>query len=144
MASGIAGDRTRQSERLRVEGEARLRPNDWSSLVVGMIDLSEGGFRARCEARVPVGSAVSLDIPGLGAVEALVEWQRGQQLGARFFQPIDLAGCGWTLRERHHALAELLVERAQAQRAGRPRAESELRRQILAGLPMQKVHPAGA
>ena len=144
MASGIAGDRTRQSERLRVDGEARLRPNDWSSIEVGMMDLSESGFRARCEARVQAGSAVSLEIPGIGAVEALVEWQRGQQLGARFFQPIDLKLCAWTLRERHHALAELLVERAQAKRAGRRLAESQLRRQILGALPMQKVNPAGS
>ena len=109
-----------------------------------MMDLSESGFRARCEARVQAGSAVSLDIPGVGVVEALVEWQRGQQLGARFFQPIDLSRCAWTLRERHHALAELLVERAQAKRAGRRRAEGQLRRQILDALPMQKVTSTGA
>jgi hypothetical protein len=123
---------------LRVDAEARLRPNDWSSVEIAMRDLSPQGFRARCEARVQPGSAVTIDIPGLGSVEAQVEWQRGQDFGARFFAPIDLSRCGWSLKERHNALAELLVERAQAQRAGRDRAERQIRRQILSALPMRK------
>ena len=138
MSSGIAGDRAREAERLRVDAEARLRPNDWSSVEVSMLDLSTNGFRASCDARLLPGSAVSIDIPGVGAVDAQVEWQRGRTFGARFFVPIDLAACAWTLRERRHALAELLVERAQAKQAGRDRAERQLRRQILTALPMQK------
>ncbi|TFI59024.1 hypothetical protein E2493_07180 [Sphingomonas parva] len=138
MASGIAGDRTREAERLRVNAEARLRPNDWSSVEMTMLDLSTNGFRASCEARVQPGSAVSLDIPGLGSVDAQVEWQRGRNFGARFFVPIDLSLCSWTLHERSHALAELLVERAQAKQAGRDHAEQQLRRRILNALPMQK------
>jgi hypothetical protein len=134
----IAGDRARQSERMRVDAPARLKPNDWSSVEIGMLDLSANGFRARCEARVQPGGAVSLEIPGLGAVEAQVEWQRGPHFGARFFVPIDLAACTWTLSERQHALAELLVERAQAKQAGRRMAEGQLRKQILAALPIQK------
>ena len=138
MASGIAGDRTREAKRLRVDAAARLRPNDWSSIEVTMLDLSTNGFRASCDARVQPGSGVSLDIPGLGAVEAQIEWQRGRNFGARFFVPIDLSRCTWTLDERSHALAELLLERAQAKQAGRDRAERQLRRQILTALPMQK------
>ena len=138
MAARIAGDKARQSERMRVDAAARLKPNDWSSVEIGMLDLSENGFRARCEARVQPGGAVSLEIPGLGPVEAQVEWQRGQQFGARFFAPIDLSTCSWTLRERHHILAELLVERAQARQAGRRMAEGQLRQKILEGLPIHK------
>jgi hypothetical protein len=138
MASGLAGDRIRQAERLRINASARLRPNEWSSLEVTMIDLSASGFRARCEARVPPGSGVSLEVPGLGSVDAQVEWQRDQQLGARFFVPIDLSRCAWTASERRNALAELLVERAQAKRAGRSIAEGDLRRRILDALPMHK------
>jgi len=138
MAPAIAGDRVRQAERLRLDAATRLRPNDWSSIEITMLDLSPSGFRARCEARLPVGSAVSLDVAGVGAVEAQVEWQRGQQFGARFFVPIDLASCAWTLDDRHHVLAELLVERAQAQQAGRSRAERQLRGEILRALPIQK------
>ena len=128
----------RKAERLPLDAEARLRPNDWSSLQIRMLDLSASGFRAQCEARVQPGGSVSLDIPGIGAVEAQVEWQRGDQFGARFFAPIELTRCQWTFRQRHHALARLLIERAAAKRAGRRGAEGQLRREILSALPMRK------
>src|ERR1044072_9085713 len=89
----------RKAERLPLDAEARLRPNDWSSLQIRMLDLSASGFRAQCEARVKPGGSVSLDIPGIGAVEAQVEWQRGDQFGARFYAPIELQRCQWTLRQ---------------------------------------------
>jgi hypothetical protein len=131
-------DSGRRSERLPLDAEARLRPNSWSSLQIRMLDLSESGFRAECEARVRPGGSVSLDVPGIGSVEAQVEWQRGDQFGARFFAPIELRSCQWTFRERHNALARLLVERAAAQRSGRRGAEVQLRRDILSALPMRK------
>ena len=131
-------DSGRKAERLRLDAETRLRPNSWSSLQVRMLDLSASGFRAQCEARLQPGGSVSLDVPGIGAVEAQVEWQRGDQFGARFFAPIEIKSCRWTFRERHQALARLLVERAAAKRAGRRGAEGQLRREILAALPMRK------
>ncbi len=131
-------DSGRRSERLPVSAETRLRPNSWSSLQIKMLDLSESGFRAECEARVKPGGSVSLDVPGIGSVDAQVEWQRGDQFGARFFAPIELKSCQWTFPERHHTLARLLVERAAAKRAGRRGAEGQLRREILSALPMRK------
>jgi hypothetical protein len=128
----------RRGERMTLDEATRLRPNDWSSLEVRMIDLSSGGFRARCEARLQRGSCVSLDIPGVGAVDAQVEWQRGDMFGARFFQPIELASSTWTPSERVSVLAQLLIERAAARRAGRGEAESGLRQRILATLPISK------
>lgn len=131
-------DSGRRSERLPVDAETRLRPNSWSSLQVRMLDLSASGFRAECEAKVRPGGSVSLDVPGIGAVDAQVEWQRGDQFGARFFAPIELDSCQWTFKDRHHALARLLVERAAARRAGRGGAEVQIRRKILSALPMRK------
>ena len=133
------GETGRQSERRAVSGAARLRPNSWSSLEVAMLDLSEHGFRAHTEARMKVGGTVSLDIPGVGCVEAQVEWQRGAEFGARFYREVDLEACGWTAEERPHALAQLLVSRAGAKAAGRDAAEAELRRRILASLPMREA-----
>ena len=78
-------------------------------------------------------------MPGIGAVEAQVEWQRGDQFGARFFAPIELETLPVDLPpSAHHALARLLVERAAAKRAGRRGAERQLRREILSALPMRK------
>lgn len=133
---GMVG--ARQSPRHPLDAETRLRPNSWSSLQIRMLDLSTSGFRAECEARVRPGGSVSLDVPGIGAVDAQVEWQRGDQFGARFFAPIELASCAWTFCERRPPLARLLVERAGAKRAGRRGAEGQLRREILSALPMRK------
>ena len=113
---GLAG--ARQSQRLPLEAETRLRPNSWSSLQIRMLDLSTSGFRAECEARVQPGSRVSLDIPGIGAIDAQIAWQRGDRIGARFFTSIELARCQWALRERQPTLARLLVERAGRSRPG--------------------------
>jgi hypothetical protein len=139
MAARTApADQGRGTERRQVSAETRLRPNSWSSVAATMVDLSERGFRATCEARLQPGAGVSLDIPGIGSVDAQVEWQRNGEFGARFFQPLDLGRCRWTLDERHNALASLLVARAAAKQAGRKGAEEQLRRQILAGLPIHK------
>ena len=133
----------RRAERHKVDEAARLRPNDWSSLEIRIVDLSAFGFRGECEARLRPGGSVTLTVPGLGDVEAQVEWQRGGQFGARFFQPIALASCGWTVGGRRNALARLLVERAAAKRAGRDDAEQSLRHEILSSLVIRKGAAAG-
>jgi len=132
MGSELDGDRARKAERLSIDAPARLRPNDWSNVEVTMLDLSELGFRARCEARLQPGGSVSLDVPGVGPVEAQVEWCKAHQFGARFYVPIDLGCCRWTLSERREALAELLVERSRARRSGRRTAEAPPRQKLLA------------
>lgn len=133
----------RRAERRALDHAARLKPNSWSSLEVHMVDLSELGFRARCEARLQRGGCVSLELPGIGAVEAQVEWQRRDEFGARFLIPVNLGACEWTLDERRHGLAQLLVQRAAAVRAGRDGADTQLRRQILQALPMHRGRAAG-
>jgi hypothetical protein len=132
------GGQERRAERMPLDEAARLRPNDWSSMEIRMIDLSAAGFRAQCDALLKAGGSVSLEVPGIGPVEAQVEWRRGDMSGARFFQPIDLSRCGWSPSERGSALAQLLIDRAKANSAGNPDVERRLRQQILAALPMRK------
>jgi len=124
----------RQAERMALDEPTRLRPNDWSSLEVRIVDLSRSGFRARCDAKLPIGGCVSLDMPGIGPVEAQVEWQRDDLLGAKFLHPVSLESCAWM--PRRPVLAELLVQRANASQAGRLSAERRIRAKIIGGLPM--------
>lgn len=133
---------SRRSERLAIDAEARLRPNSWSSIGVRVLDISACGFRAQAEARLAVGSGVSLDVPGVGTVDAQVEWQRGGSFGARFYRQIDLDRCEWRSAERPSPLARLLVERAAAKAAVREAAEEEIRRQILGAFPVRKIGAA--
>lgn len=133
----------RKARRIAVEKPARLHPNQWSSLEVRLLDLSETGFRVECDAKVIVGLPVRLEIDGVGEVEALVSWKRGGEFGARFLKPVDLQS--WGIAEAEETvLAQLLVKRAAATQAGRLLEERELRRQILAGLPMIRLDAAGA
>jgi hypothetical protein len=127
----------RRAQRVSLDEAARLRPNDWSSLEVRMIDISETGFRASCDARLQRGGLVTLEVQGIGSVEAQVEWQRDDTFGARFIGPIDIESCSWTPTERESVLAQLLIDRAAARRAGRLNAERGLRQRILTTLPMK-------
>lgn len=129
----------RRSERMAVDETARLRPNSWSSLEVRLVDLSATGFRAQCEATVLAGSAVWVDLPGIGEVEAQVSWRRLGELGARFVTPIDLAQCRLDPVSRERVLARLLVQRADARSTGRFAQEQKIREQILSTLPMRKL-----
>lgn len=129
----------RQEERTPFDEAARLHPNSWSSLEVRVLNLSANGFKAECEARVTVGSCVTLEVPGIGACHAGVVWRRGDAFGANFVHPIDVANCAWAPVSDAATLARMLVERALARRAGQFSVELELRRKILASLPMQRV-----
>ena len=140
MASKPRGhEQGRRADRVAVDAETRLRPNSWSSVEVRVLDLSSFGFRAQCEARLRPGGCVTLDVPGIGDVEAQVEWQRGDEFGARFLHPIPLESCRWQQADRESHLARLLVERANAKSVGRDAAELAIRRQILAALPIRKA-----
>ena len=132
------GDTVRRAERKSLDEAARLRPNSWSSVEIRMADISELGFRAGCEARLQAGALVSLEVPGIGPVEAQVEWQRGDEFGARFLAPLPIDRCTWAVEAENGPLASLLFQRAGAHQVGRHGADAELRRRILAALPVRK------
>ncbi len=45
-------------------------------------NVSDGGFMAECEERLPIGAQIELEIPGRGAVRAEVRWVLGWRFGA--------------------------------------------------------------
>lgn len=130
----------RREERLPLDEPARLHPNEWSSLEVRVLDLSKNGFRAECEARVTVGSCVTLELPGIGSELAYVTWRRGNRFGAKFRKPVSIDSCGWSRLTSEAVLARMLVERAAARSVGQYGAEFELRRKIIDSLPMVRVN----
>ena len=128
----------RKGERKAVDEPARLHPNAWSSLEVRLIDFSETGFRAECEARVKKFDEVTLEVPGIGSVQAYVAWTRGQEFGAKFVQPIALDRAELAPAGEQQMLARLLVQRAAAQRSRLWEHEERLRKEIARTLPLQK------
>lgn len=85
----------RRDVRTRVLGTTQLRHQSWYSVEVRICDVSTGGFMAECPESVRIGSYVSLDIPGVGPVNAQVRWQIGGRMGGMFLDPISLSRCEW-------------------------------------------------
>jgi hypothetical protein len=94
LGASAAADR-RRHPRYPLFERARLRPNDWSTVQVGLRDISSGGFRAECDANLKIGGYVILEVTGIGEVEAKVMWRRNAEIGAEFARPIGLQYCGW-------------------------------------------------
>jgi hypothetical protein len=86
----------RSSGRTPVAGRTQLRAQSWYSIEVRICDVSKTGFRAECPEAVRIGSYVSLDVPGIGPVNAQVRWQLGREMGGMFVDPISLHRCEWT------------------------------------------------
>lgn len=89
----------RRARRVVVGEATRLRRNDSAVVEVTVRDLSTSGFMAECLRPVLIGSYVSLDLPGIGPVNAQVRWQVGGRLGGRFLDPISLGRCAWITGE---------------------------------------------
>lgn len=84
----------RRSERVAIDESTELRHRFAVDVMVR--DVSTRGFMAECDQWVQIGSTVSLDVAGLGSVEAQVRWQIGNRMGGMFLDPISLERCEWT------------------------------------------------
>jgi hypothetical protein len=85
----------RRSARHKVASEATLSQKPEYNVEVKVRDLSQCGFMAECSEPVLIGSFVSLQVPGIGTVEAQVRWQVGRRMGGMFLDPISLDSCEW-------------------------------------------------
>jgi hypothetical protein len=90
------GFKPRRSERKGVDGQADLSAQNKCQFEVRVRNLSASGFMAECDEAVQIGSYVTLEVPGVGPVNAQVRWQIGIQMGGMFIDPISLAQCEWT------------------------------------------------
>ena len=105
IGASAAADR-RRHPRYALYEQARLRPNDWSTVQVGLRDISSHGFRAECDANLKIGGYVVLEVGGIGQVEAKVMWRRNDEIGAQFSRPIALHFCSWISERRSAAHSE--------------------------------------
>jgi hypothetical protein len=89
----------RKARRFALNEGARIQPNDWSTVHGEVVDLSSGGFRARCEVSLKTHSYVTLEVPGFGVVSARTVWAKGGEFGAKFIHAVDPRLCAWTTSE---------------------------------------------
>jgi len=97
------GFKARRTARLALDEQASLSPQKLYNVEIKVRDLSTAGFMAECAQPVRIGSYVSLDIPGIGPVQAQVRWQIGLRMGGMFLDPISLARCEWTAEKAEAA-----------------------------------------
>ena len=90
------GFQPRRAGRVAIEETAKLSPHELYNVEVKVQNVSSAGFMAECAEPIRIGSYVSLDIPGIGPVEAQVRWQIGRKMGGMFLDPISLSRCEWT------------------------------------------------
>jgi hypothetical protein len=92
----VPGFQPRRAERVDLAGQAACLNPDNYRVEIKVENVSSAGFMAVCASPVLIGSYVSLDIPGIGPVQAQVRWQIGPRMGGMFLDPISLASCEWT------------------------------------------------
>ncbi len=92
----LHGYKARRADRVAVDQPATLRPHNWYNIEVQLRDVSSSGFMVECNQPVLIGSYLSLDLPGIGPVNAQVRWQVGSRMGGMFLDPISLSQCEWT------------------------------------------------
>lgn len=92
---GGAAFQPRRSQRVTLQEVTSLRSTDRREMEVRVCDISTSGFMAECLSPVLIGSFVSLDLPGIGPVNAQVRWQVGGRMGGRFLDPVSLHRCEW-------------------------------------------------
>lgn len=98
------GFRSRRGARTPVRaGAINLTPDNLYAVEIKVRDVSPAGFMAECAEPVMIGSYVSLDVPGIGPVQAQVRWQIGARMGGMFLDPISLARCEWTAEKARAA-----------------------------------------
>lgn len=56
-----------------------------------IVNMSAGGFMARCEAELAAGESVSIRLPVVGDISAEIRWSLGGRVGCQFDRMIDLA-----------------------------------------------------
>jgi hypothetical protein len=92
----VDGYKSRRVVRMPVDQPATLCPHNWYKIEVQLRDVSACGFMVECDEPVLIGSYLSLDLPGIGPVQAQVRWQIGRRMGGMFLDPISLSGCKWS------------------------------------------------
>lgn len=85
------GGDERRSMRREIRLDAQLRDGLGPRFAIRLLDLSCTGFRAELLSRVNPGDRVRVSMPGMQSLEAVIAWQRGHLVGARFGQPLHPA-----------------------------------------------------
>ncbi|MFL6830089.1 MAG: PilZ domain-containing protein [Sphingomicrobium sp.] len=63
---------------------------DWGTVEAQILDVSGRGFRLRCRKELEPGTEVTLEVPKLAPVRAIIRWTSGKDAGGVFAEPVAL------------------------------------------------------
>ncbi len=81
----------RQSARIDVEIDARVRELGSEGADARILNLSDTGFMAETGEDFEVGARIWLLLPGRERAAAVVRWTAGDRLGAEFAEPVEVS-----------------------------------------------------
>ena len=80
----------RRPDRLHISLPATIACENDSPVSIHLRNISTFGFMGECGGEMPVGSAVTVQLPGVGVTRGLVRWTIGTKVGGSFNSKIDL------------------------------------------------------
>ena len=89
MASFANRIEARRAERRRADAPSTLRASASGPVDSFVHDISQTGAKISCDAELLIGDFVSIGLTGVGAVNAIVVWRRGQDYGLDFVMPLS-------------------------------------------------------
>ena len=69
--------------RWECDAEITVADDCGRELMARLANISEGGFMAECEEKLPLGAIVEVALPDRGVVRAEVRWALGWRFGAK-------------------------------------------------------------
>jgi hypothetical protein len=91
MAASPNSSDARRASRRRTDAPSTLRAKATGPIDTIVHDVSATGARIQCEAELAIGDAVSIGLTGVGAVRAIVVWNREDFYGLDFMTPLAAA-----------------------------------------------------
>ena len=80
----------RRPDRLHISLPAAIACENDSPVAIHLRNISSLGFMGECASDLPIGSAVAVELPGVGVARGLVRWTIGAKVGGSFNSKIDL------------------------------------------------------
>lgn len=80
----------RRPDRLHISLPATIACENDSPVPIHLRNISTLGFMGECGGDMPVGSAVAIELPGIGIARGMVRWTIGPKVGGSFNGKIDL------------------------------------------------------
>jgi hypothetical protein len=100
IAGSPLGHDERSELREAVLYRTRLTGADGSERPATLVNVSPGGFMARCDEDYPAGTCVTAMLPRIGRVAAEVRWALGGRIGCQWHKPLGMGD--------YHALLQAL------------------------------------